>query len=670
MSAPVSRPLRPAALACALLACAPFAGAVHAADAPDSGDAARTLDSITVVAEREPGNFDLDRGEIELTQASDLSDLLSNESGVAVGGGSPVAQKVYVRGFEDTMLNVTIDGAQEPAELYHHQTRVQIEPEFIKSIELDAGAGAATQGAGALTGAMRVRTRDAFDLLRPGQDAGFLIKGAAGLNGGNSSKGVLAGYGRLSDHLGVLATYVYQDGGDYEDGHGDRVKPTAFEHERAQFKLSGVFDAHSFDLSAEHLDDTGTYYERPHMTNFTGRYILSDHQMRRDTVSYEHRFDPDGDAVDARFTAYRTRSSYENRRNTTGILYSWGEQTSTGMDLRNTSTWDALSLTYGIDYRGDRLHARQQATPPPFWGRTEQTARVFGAYAQGHWTLSPQWTLSAGLRYDDYRHEGKSGVSAGAKNSQAKASPNTSIEWTPIEPLTFRLAYSQAFRGVTIREAFFSALYTHRGDLDGEQADNLEFGVSWEKDGYFARATAYRQRIENYISAVYDGGAAWGYWENIGTAKVEGYEAEIGKRWQRMGVSVGVWNSDNTFNDRPLNDADLGLGTSIGRTWTARFDWQPASQQANYAVRARLVEDERNSIAPSAPDKPGYAVVDVMANWNLLGDDRLKLGAAVNNLFDRFYYEHGTYGYQASSGRYIGFPSPGRELSVSVTYRF
>ncbi|MBX9400727.1 TonB-dependent receptor [Lysobacter sp. BMK333-48F3] len=651
----------------ALLACAPLA---HAADAADAGDSARTLDTITVVAEREPGNFDLDRGEIELTQASDLGDLLSNESGVAVGGGSPVAQKVYVRGFEDTLLNVSIDGAQEPAELYHHQTRVQIEPEFIKSIELDAGAGAATAGAGALTGAMRVRTRDAFDLLRPGQNAGFLVKAQAGFNGENSSKGVLAGYGRLSDRLGLLATYVYQDGGDYDDGHGDRVEPTGYRHERAQAKLSGLFDAHQFDFSAEQLEDTGTYYERPHMTNFSGRFVLSDHRMRRTTYAYEHRFDPDGEALNLRFNAYRTRSDYQNRRNTTGLLYGWGEQTSTGFDLRNTSAWDALSLTYGVDYRGDRLHALQQATPRPFWGRTEQTAKVFGAYAQGEWQASPQWKLAAGLRWDDYRHQGESGVSAGARNDQAKLSPNLSLTWTPIESLSLRAAYSEAFRGVTIREAFFSSLYTHRGDLDGEQADNLEFGIAWERDGFFARATVFRQRIENYINAVYDGGAAWGYWENVGTAKVDGYEAELGQRWERSGWSLGVWNSDNKLDGRPLNDADLGLGTSIGRTWTARFDWQPASAQANYAIRARLVEDERNSIAPAAPDKPGYAVVDVMANWNLLGDDRLKLGAAINNLFDRFYYDHGTYGYQAGTKSYIGFPSPGRELSLSLTYRY
>ncbi len=169
---------RPCIAGLMLLAFAPLA---HAEDAPLAArDLPRTLDTVVVEGQAEPGNFIIEREDIELTQPSDLADLLSNESGVAVGGGSPVSQKIYVRGFEDTMLNVTIDGAQEPAELYHHQSRVQIEPEFIESIELTAGAGAATNGPGALTGALRVRTRDAFDMLREGQKAGFLLKGGYG----------------------------------------------------------------------------------------------------------------------------------------------------------------------------------------------------------------------------------------------------------------------------------------------------------------------------------------------------------------------------------------------------------------------------------------------------------------------------------------------------------
>ena len=659
-------PNRPRIAGMMLLAMAPLA---HAEDAPQTKDTAKTLDAVVVEAQREPGNFILEREDIELTQPADLSDLLSNESGVAVGGGSPVSQKIYVRGFEDTMLNVTVDGAQQPAELYHHQSRVQIEPEFIESIELAAGAGAATSGPGALTGTLRVRTRDAFDMLRDGQKAGFLLKGAYGSQG-DAGKGVLAAYGLLGENIGVMATMVEHEGEDYEDGNGNTVSPTGFEHRRQQLKLSGRFEAHDIDLSFEDLDDTGTYYERPHMTNFAGRFVLSEHEMKRRTATYTHRYDPGSELVDIEATAFRTVSDFKVRRTTTGLLYAQGEQTSTGIDLRNTARWSGLDLVWGADFREDRLEALQQATPAAFWGSTEQRARVAGVYAQADWRPGAAWTVSGGLRFDDYTHSGLQGVSAGVRNEDSGLSPNLSMSWRPLDALTLRAAYSQAFRGITIRESFFSALYVYPGDLQGEHADNLELGLAWERDGYFARVTGFRQNIDDYISAVYTGGAVWGYWRNIGAAEVEGYEAELGKSWDRFELALGVWNSDNRFEDRPLNDADLGLGTSIGRTWTLRADWAPADGRSRYGLRARAVESEANTISATAPDKPGYSVVDLLGRWMLVGDERLVLSASVNNLFDRFYYDHGTYGYNAGAGKYIGFPSPGREFSVALTYRY
>ncbi len=661
-------------LALALLLGLGLSATGHAQQADTDKEQARQLDTVTVIGQREPGNFAIDAGEIDLTQASNLGDVLSNQSGVAVGGGSPVAQKVYVRGFEDTLLNVSIDGAQQPAELYHHQARVQIEPEFIKSIELDAGAGTATQGAGALTGAMKVTTRNAFDMLqrygREGRDVGFLIKGAAGSNGADSAKGVLAAYARLGDNLGVLATHVRQHGGDYDDGNGDRVAPTGYDHERSQLRLNGLFGDHSGEFSAEHLLDTGTYYERPHMTNFAGRFVLSDHRMQRDTASYSHRFDPESEAVDVQANVYYSNSRYDNHRNTTGALYGRAEQATRGLDLRNTMRWTGLELVYGAEYRHDALEARQQATPPAFWASTEQSASVLGVYAQATWTPADPWRISAGLRWDDYDLHVESGPGAGVRNSARHASPNLSVEWQPIPPLTLRAAYAQAFRGVTIREGFFSALYAHHGDLEGEQADNLELGIAWEHDGWFARATVFRQDIENYINALYTGGAnEWGYWANLGDADVKGYELEAGRKWDAFELGLGVWNSDNRFADKALTDADLGLGTSIGRTWTARFDWAPQGHAGRYGLRARHVEREANLITPTAPPKPAYTVVDLLSEWKLGRAQQFSIGIALNNLLNEFYYDHATYGYH-SSGKYIGFPAMGRELRLSLGVHF
>ena len=657
------------ALATLCVAASPFAVAQTPAPETNAAPSSVVLDAVVVAAEREPGNFILDAADIERTNAVDLSQLFANLSTLAVGGGAPHAQKIYVRGFEDVLLNVTIDGAPQAGELYHHQGRLQLEPEFIKSIQLDAGAGAATAGAGALTGALSVTTKDAFDLLEPGQRFGVSTRASVSVNGDNAWQGVGSVYGKLTDNVGLVIGFSRQSGDDYDDGHGDLVTPTGFEHERGYAKLNGRFGNHAASLAYERVHDTGTYYERPNFVNFTGTYILSDHEVNRETVTYNHRFNPANELIDARATVFWTANDFENHRNTTGALYGAGDFKSIGLDLRNTSQWEHHAATYGIEYRSDDAFGRQQATPPPFWGFSEQNASVLGLYAQDNWKVSPTVTLSAGLRFDSYEHDVDRGVGAGVSNSDSGFSPNASLEWEALPGLTLRASYAQAFRGITIREAFFSGLYIHDGGLDAEKADNLEFGFSYEKNGFFLRGTLYRQKIENYINAVYVGTPVWGYWRNTGDAEVEGYEAEIGHRWRTVNLSLGVWEADNSFNGVALTDADLGLGTSIGRTWIARLDWF-ATTHSGFGVRARHVEAEPNAIAPSAPDKPAYTTVDLHAHWRPFDNRRLTLSLSINNVFDEFYYDHATYSYHSGSGKYIGFPAKGRGFVLSASVKF
>lgn len=108
----------------------------------------------------------------------------------------------------------------------------------------------------------------------------------------------------------------------------------------------------------------------------------------------------------------------------------------------------------------------------------------------------------------------------------------------------------------------------------------------------------------------------------------------------------------------------------IGRTWTLRGDRASDSGRSRYGLRARAMESERNTIAPDVPDKPGYRVLDLLGEWQLLAGDRLTLGVSSTNPFDDDYYDHGTYGYHAGSREYIGFAAPGCEFNASSTYRF
>ena len=121
---------------------------------------------------------------------------------------------------------------------------------------------------------------------------------------------------------------------------------------------------------------------------------------------------------------------------------------------------------------------------------------------------------------------------------------------------------------------------------------------------------------------------------------------------------------------RALNDSDLGLGTRIGRTWTARVDWALPTRHSEISFRSRYVESEANSISTTAPAKPAYAVADIHLNTHPFGNPHVTLSLSVNNAFDRFYYDHSTYSFHAGTGKYIGFPDKGREFVLSAAYKF
>ncbi len=636
---------------------------------PSAAATADELETIVVTAQREPGNLRLSGDQLLATQASRLADIFANESSVAVGGGSTVAQKIYVRGFEDVMLNVTVDGAQSPGELYHHQGRVQLEPEFIKSLELDAGAGAATNGAGALTGALRTTLKDAFDLLGADERIGAYVKGTGWANGDDGYGYTASAFGRLTDDVGLVVAFTDRDRDDYQDGNGDPVEPSSYDQHHGYVKLNGNFGDQTASLTYERLDDEATTFERPNLLNYAGRFLISDQEMSRETLAGNYGWDPDSRLVNLRATLYGNTTDFRIQRQATGLVYGEGDFDSVGLDLRNTSVLGRHALTYGVDYRDDEVVSAQNATPPTAWGTTRQNASVLGLYAQDNWKLLETVRLSAGLRFDDYEFESKSGVSAGVRIADSGLSPNVGLAWEPIDGLELRAAYAQAFRGVTIREAFFSALYVHDGSLESEQADNLEFGLSYERGRFFARGTVYRQNIENFIDVQFTGTPVWGYWRNVGDAEVEGYELETGYAFDAMQLSLGVWEADNSLNDQPLADANLGLGTTIGRTWLGKASGRFDRLRLDYGANLRYVEEVENTISPTAPPKEAYFVADVYLNWQ--ATDHINLALAANNLFDEFYYDHATYTWLGGTANtYVGYPAVGREWVASLSYRF
>ena len=91
----------------------------------------------------------IDEVKITTRNATLLKDVMRDIPGVYVGGTNGMNQKIYMRGVSDRGLNITIDGAKQNGNTFHHNADLLIDPDLIKAVEVEVGAKSVVNGSGA-----------------------------------------------------------------------------------------------------------------------------------------------------------------------------------------------------------------------------------------------------------------------------------------------------------------------------------------------------------------------------------------------------------------------------------------------------------------------------------------------------------------------------------------
>lgn len=638
-------------------------------------------------------DVEIDEDQIEFRQANSLTDLFRQTPSVAVGGSVGIAQKIYVRGLEDNMLNVTVDGAPQRGTLFHHIGRVSIEPELLKTVDVKAGAGEATSGFGAIGGAIRFQTRDADDLLAPGQSIGGMAKAGWFSNDGYKLSGML--YARLLDDIGIIGSYTYVDRDNMKDGGGQELLGTAATQKLAFVKIGGELGGgHRLSLSYEQRDEEASFGQRPNWPVLAGNPLFPA-VGKRQTAILNYGFAA-ADNIDLEGTAYWTRSRFTQDRTDRWGLYGATIRT-VGFDVRARFRQAGHDIVVGAEYRDDLVVSRYLEDPsvwgPWAWdpaiGRFKETGTVFGLYVQDHWSIADPLTLSYGLRYDGYD---LAQVTYGNGTDSDGVSWNAGLRYEPIDGLAFNASFAEAFRGKEIGDAFTLEMRPGRISLQPglrpERVDNFEAGASFDRNGFRASAVYYDMTIDDVILDQVGNGPfpqAPNYYENVGHFKADGIEL-------RAGYSYGAFSIDGYFNHYrsringyPVEGYEhIGLGTSVGDNWNVTVGYKP-SPSLGFEASITHYNDlndievlQRNveigwATETQFVDKPGYTIVDLFGRWQPFGTERLTLLAGVYNLFDVNYRA------QASVADYsaipdfegvVGVREPGRDIRLTASVRF
>ncbi|MGP5791907.1 TonB-dependent receptor domain-containing protein [Psychrobacter celer] len=623
-------------------------------------------------------------------QASHLSDFLNVVPGVTVGGTSTVNQRVRIRGLEDSNLKVTVDGARQEGKLFYHMGDITIDPDLLKQADVAVGNNSVTLGNDALGGAVAFETVDAADLLKPGQKIGAKLKAGYASNNDELLTSATV-FGAPSDNVDLLAYYGKRDTSSGEDGEGREL----FEDSESESFLlkAGAYvgDDHHVGASFSRTDKEGVFPFRPDFPSRSEPPIPQ--QVKRDTYTLDHNFNPANSLIDVDTTVYQTETQILRDNGIEAVSgYDWDAKVkTTGVKIENTSVIDTNSgrhkLIAGLEHykkQSDFYSAEDRTTKLPVSGK--DSAKNTSVYLEDQWQMG-KLTLTPGVRYD--RYEAPEFIAGGKTYDNVVGALAASYE---IAPRTQVFAsYTELFNGPDLGQTVFNSngegVYVNN-DLKPEEGYNSEVGVTTTlrdltiaDDALQLSAKYFRSNIENYQQFMRTGsrpgrfgidcetgaigGDCQGMFNSDEDYKIDGVElaANYTTRDFGMGLSYSRARSegDKTGNSIP---SVSGSGADSGDRYMVNLDYA-ANDMVDLGWRSTYVASITDN---QGETKPSYDVHDVYVNYSPRQFDGLKATVGVYNLFDETYASHASR-LNTADATTTDFEM-GRNIKTSLTYQF
>jgi catecholate siderophore receptor len=283
-------------------------------------------------------------------------------------------------------------------------------------------------------------------------------------------------------------------------------------------------------------------------------------------------------------------------------------------------------------------------------------------YVQDLATLTPQWKLLAGVRYDDFSQETRErrvGQKDLARTDQAW-SPRAGLVYQPDGAASYYASFSKSFQ--PSGETF--ALAANNAAIDPEETTNKEVGAKLDLFGGQATIGASLFRLQR--SGIKATDPVTNIVMPVGTQRTDGLEltfsGELGQGWQiasglalmdaEIIKSIARDDGQQVQGKRPTltpkHSANLWLNKALGGGWFT-------GAGVNY-------QGDRFANPGNTTTLPGYTVVDAMVAYRTASFD---VQLNVNNLFDREYIVSGH-----GSSKLLNMPGAPRNARITARYRF
>jgi len=357
------------------------------------------------------------------------------------------------------------------------------------------------------------------------------------------------------------------------------------------------------------------------------------------------------------------------------FFYGVGAQYSLGDALP-----DGFELAFGIDFDRQDDDRRRFDNNTGVIGDLvfDQNERVdsTGIYVQGEYQLNDDWTLQAGLRYDELSYDVSDRFLADGDDSGTldfdEISPSVGLNYKFAAGVLFA-SYSSSFETPTTTElANPDASGGFNPSLKPQLADSFEIGYKGGSENLFYELSLFQIDLEDelipYELAAFPGRD---FFANVGTSERTGLEAALS--WQHdsgFGIDASYTWSDfkfKSFMDDNGNDFSgkqlPGLPKQFGY-----FGINYATGNGFSGVLETRYSGDLYANNANSAKVPSYFVTNLRFNIDYQrGKWLYRPYAGINNLFDESY--NNNIRINAFGSRFFE-PAPGRHVYVGVVVNY
>ncbi|MGG6268925.1 TonB-dependent receptor domain-containing protein [Leptolyngbya sp. AN03gr2] len=481
------------------------------------GNRRPTLRSQTPAAVEVKTEAELQR---ERPLARSIVDNLQTVPGITVNRLGLLTGSLNIRGLTGERIGLLVDGERLPNRQFGPNFST-IDPFRVERIEVLKGPASSIYGADAFGGVVNVIT------TTPRPDRPFRVR--TQLFGGGAAE--------LTTNLEVQAPNIIVGGsfstaGDARDGKGNLI-PLGTSYQSTSGYASGRIDLSRLDRLELRLDRTSQYdvdlagFATPPESPFQITSAQNAYQNRdRYSLAYINEGVPGGTsfAVRGYYQRFEDQTDLNNLLTIPGrtigrgpflppivvpAIQIPGASSSRGLTetfgfsaQANSSIGDAI-LTYGYDFSRDRGSSFDLLNNQ----RGVLGTRTFnGVFVQSAYTVIPNLTLAAGLRFDAFDSE--------ADNNQERNDSAVTFNVGSIYRLTDALAlranFAQGFRPPTLQLLFGSnadgsffaptrGAIVANPDLNPERANNFDIGFEYQTRDVSARLGYFYNNISDFL---------------------------------------------------------------------------------------------------------------------------------------------------------------------------